>query len=104
MENRKKFWNHRPITDPDNALNIISEHNWEEQYKLLYENSLVGEVEQTCEKIKKLVKENDIDEISILTWCHNEKSRIKSYELFANCFNYLQIKLQQPTNKLNFFI
>ena len=82
----RNFGNIGPITDPDNALNIISEHNWEEQYKFLYENSLVGEVEQTCEKIKKLVKENDIDEISILTWCHNEKSRIKSYELFANCF------------------
>ena len=40
----------------------------------------------TCEKISNLVQENEIDEIAILTWCHNEKSRIKSYELFADAF------------------
>jgi alkanesulfonate monooxygenase SsuD/methylene tetrahydromethanopterin reductase-like flavin-dependent oxidoreductase (luciferase family) len=75
-----------PITDPDNALNIINENNWDEQFETMYQNSFVGDPKVTKNKIYKLVKENKIDEIAILTWCHNENSRVKSYELFANEF------------------
>ena len=75
-----------PITDPDNALNIINENNWDEQFETMYQNSFVGDPKVTKNKIYKLVKENKIDEIAILTWCHNENSRVNSYELFANEF------------------
>tara|TARA_Y100000287_G_C14196985_1_gene343252 strand:- start:929 stop:1294 length:366 start_codon:yes stop_codon:yes gene_type:complete len=75
-----------PITDPDNALNIINDNNWYEQFETMYQNSFVGDPKVTKNKIYKLVKENKIDEIAILTWCHNENSRVKSYELFANEF------------------
>ena len=50
------------------------------------QNSLVGDANITKDKISKLVEENNIDEISILTWCHNESHRIKSYEIFAKTF------------------
>jgi hypothetical protein len=53
----------------------------------MYENSLVGEVNYTKSKIDKLIKENNIDEIAILSWCHDEAARIKSYKLFADAFN-----------------
>ena len=75
-----------PITDPDNALNIINDNNWYEQFETMYQNSFVGDPKVTKNKIYKLVKENKIDEIAILTWCHNENSRVNSYELFANEF------------------
>ncbi len=75
-----------PVTDPDNALNIINDNNWDEQFETMYQNSFVGDPKVTKNKIYKLVKENKIDEIAILTWCHNEISRVKSYELFANEF------------------
>ena len=75
-----------PITDPDNALNIINDNNWDEQFETMYQNSFVGDPKVTKNKIYKLVKENKIDEIAILTWCHSENSRVKSYELFANEF------------------
>jgi luciferase family oxidoreductase group 1 len=80
-----------PITDPDNALNIINSNNWENEYNHMYENSLVGEINYTKDKIDKLIKENDVDEISILSWCHDENARIKSYELFSNAYE-LNIK------------
>jgi len=75
-----------PITDPENALNIINDNNWYEQFETMYQNSFVGDPKVTKNKIYKLVEENKIDEIAILTWCHNEISRVKSYELFANEF------------------
>ena len=53
----------------------------------MYESSLVGEINYTKDKIDKLVKDNNIDEIAILTWCHDEMARIKSYELFASAYN-----------------
>ena len=74
------------ITDPDNALSIINDNGWTEQYQNMYQNSLVGDANITKDKISKLVEENNIDEIAILTWCHNENHRIKSYEIFANSF------------------
>ena len=49
----RNFGHLGPITDPDNAINIIYDNNWEEQYELMYNKSLVGEVKQTCEKISK---------------------------------------------------
>ena len=76
-----------PITDPDNALHIIDNNNWNEEYNSMYENSLVGEINYTKSKIDKLIKENNIDEIAILSWCHDEAARIKSYKLFADAFN-----------------
>ena len=82
----RNFGHLGPITDPENAIKIIYDNSWKEQYELMYNNSLVGEVKQTCKKISDLVQENEIDEIAILTWCHNEKSRIKSFELFADGF------------------
>ena len=42
-----------PITDPDNALNIINENNWNEQYDFMFKNSIVGETSNTKEKIYK---------------------------------------------------
>ena len=74
------------ITDPDNALSIINDNGWTEQYQNMYQNSLVGDANITKNKISNLVEENNIDEIAILTWCHNENHRIKSYEIFANAF------------------
>ena len=50
----------------------------------LYEFFYLNDI--TKNKISKLVEENNIDEIAILTWCHNENHRIKSYEIFANAF------------------
>ena len=47
---------------------------------------MVGDANITKDKISKLVEENNFDEIAILTWCHNENHRIKSYEIFANAF------------------
>ena len=76
-----------PITDPDNALTIINNNNWEDHYNSMYESSLVGEINYTKDKIDTLVKDNNIDEIAILTWCHDEMARIKSYELFASAYN-----------------
>ena len=86
-----------PITDPDNAINIIHENNWQEQYEFMFKNSIVGEISKTKEKIMSLVDDNNIDEIAILTWCHNEKARIQSYELFANEFNLNVKKTLQKT-------
>jgi alkanesulfonate monooxygenase SsuD/methylene tetrahydromethanopterin reductase-like flavin-dependent oxidoreductase (luciferase family) len=86
-----------PITDPDNALNIIKENNWQEHYELMFQNSLVGEIGNTKEKIANLAKNNDIDEIAILTWCHSEKARIQSYELFADEFKLNAKKSLQKT-------
>ena len=86
-----------PITDPDNAINIIHENNWQEQYEFMFENSIVGEISKTKEKIMELVDDNNIDEIAILTWCHNEEARIQSYELFANEFNLNVKKTLQKT-------
>ena len=86
-----------PITDPDNALNIIKENNWQEHYELMFQNSLVGEIGNTKEKITNLAKNNDIDEIAILTWCHSEKARIQSYELFADEFKLNAKKSLQKT-------
>ncbi len=82
----RNFGHLGPITDPDNALNIINENNWNEQYESMYKNSIVGDAKVTKNKIYKLVKDYKIDEIAILTWCHNESSRARSYELFANQF------------------
>ena len=86
-----------PITDPDNAISIIHENNWQEQYEFMFKNSIVGEISKTKEKIMSLVDDNNIDEIAILTWCHNEKARIQSYELFANEFNLNVKKNLQKT-------
>ena len=86
-----------PITDPDNALNIINDNNWDEQFETMYQNSIVGDPEVTKNKIYKLVKENKIEEITILTWCHNENSRVKSYELFANEFELSSKKKLQKS-------
>ena len=86
-----------PVTDPDNALNIINDNNWDEQFESMYQNSIVGDPEVTKNKIYKLVKENKIDEIAILTWCHNEHSRVKSYELFANEFELSSKKKLQKS-------
>ncbi len=86
-----------PITDPDNALNIINDNNWDEQFETMYQNSIVGDPKVTKNKIYKLVKENKIDEIAILTWCHSENSRIKSYELFANEFELSSMKELQKS-------
>ena len=47
--------------------------------------------------IANLAKNNDIDEIAILTWCHSEKARIQSYELFADEFKLNAKKSLQKT-------
>ena len=90
-----------PITDPDNALNIIDNNNWKEEYNSMYENSLVGEVGYTKNKIDKLIKENHIDEIAILSWCHDEAARVKSYSLFADAFNLSSQKTLSKKLSLN---
>ena len=63
----------------------------------MFQNSLVGEIGNTKEKIANLAKNNDIDEIAILTWCHSEKARIQSYELFADEFKLNEKKSLQKT-------
>ena len=83
----RNFGHLAPLTDPDNALNIISVNDWEKEYEFMYNKSMVGDINLVYDKINVLVKDNDIDEIAILTWCHNESDRIKSYELFAKSFN-----------------
>jgi len=87
-----------PITDPDNALNIINENNWNEQFESMYQNSIVGDAKITKDKILKLVNDNKIDEIAILTWCHDEKSRMKSYEIFADTFSLSSKKELEKTS------
>ena len=67
------------------------------QFETMYQNSIVGDPKVTKNKIYKLVKENKIDEIAILTWCHNENSRVKSYELFANEFELSSMKELQKS-------
>ena len=42
------------ITDPDNALSIINDNGWTEQYQNMYQNSLVGDANITKDKISKL--------------------------------------------------
>ena len=86
---------------PDNALNIIHDNSWEDEYELMFSNSIVGEVDFTKNKIKKLVKENNIDEIAILSWCHSETARVKSYELFADAFSLNSNKRLQKNLSLN---
>jgi hypothetical protein len=97
----RNFGHLGPITDPDNALNIIHDNNWEDEYELMFSNSIVGEVDFTKNKIKKLVKENNIDEIAILSWCHSEKARVKSYELFADAFSLVSSERFQKNLSLN---
>ena len=97
----RNFGDLGPITDPDNALNIIHDNSWEDEYELMFSNSIVGEVDFTKNKIKKLVKENNIDEIAILSWCHSETARVKSYELFADAFSLNSNKRLQKNLSLN---
>ena len=97
----RNFGHLGPITDPDNALNIIHDNSWEDEYELMFSNSIVGEVDFTKNKIKKLVKENNIDEIAILSWCHSETARVKSYELFADAFSLNSNKRLQKNLSLN---
>jgi hypothetical protein len=47
------------------------------------------------------VKKNDIDEIAILSWCHSETSRVKSYELFAEAFSLNSSQHRQKNLSLN---
>ena len=47
--------------------------------------------------ITNLVKTNNVDEIAILTWCHDEKARTRSYELFADQFKLKAEKSLQKT-------
>ena len=97
----RNFGHLGPITDPDNALNIIHDNNWKEQYELMFSDAIVGEVDFTKNKIKELVKKNDIDEIAILSWCHSEASRVKSYELFAEAFSLNSSQHRQKNLSLN---
>jgi alkanesulfonate monooxygenase SsuD/methylene tetrahydromethanopterin reductase-like flavin-dependent oxidoreductase (luciferase family) len=97
----RNFGHLGPITDPDNALNIIHDNNWKEQYELMFSDAIVGEVDFTKNKIKELVKKNDIDEIAILSWCHSETSRVKSYELFAEAFSLNSSQHRQKNLSLN---
>ena len=55
MEDWKKLWSTWIITDPDNALSIINDNGWTEQYQNMYQNSLVGDANITKDKISKLV-------------------------------------------------
>jgi luciferase family oxidoreductase group 1 len=97
----RNFGHLGPITDPDNALNIIHDNNWKEQYELMFSDAIVGEVDFTKNKIKELVKKNDIDEIAILSWCHSETSRVKSYQLFAEAFSLNSSQHRQKNLSLN---
>ena len=67
----------------------------------MFSDAIVGEVDFTKNKIKELVKKNDIDEIAILSWCHSETSRVKSYELFAEAFSLNSNQNRQKNLSLN---
>jgi hypothetical protein len=50
-------------------------------------SSIVGSFKNIKNKISSLKESSDFDELTILTWCHDEKERINSYKIFSGLIN-----------------
>ena len=57
------------------------------EFKYMINNSIVGSSETVKNKINSIKDDNDFDELTILTWCHDEKERINSYKIFSELIN-----------------
>jgi alkanesulfonate monooxygenase SsuD/methylene tetrahydromethanopterin reductase-like flavin-dependent oxidoreductase (luciferase family) len=57
------------------------------EFKNMISSSIVGSSETVKNKINYLKDDNDFDELTILTWCHDEKERINSYKIFSEIIN-----------------
>ena len=55
------------------------------EFKNMISSSIVGSL--NCKKKLFLKDDNDFDELTILTWCHDEKERINSYKIFSELIN-----------------
>ena len=75
------------LKKPEEVLNVIYENDWSEKFDLMFEDSLVGSKQKVKEKVIELRNEIDFDELTILSWCYNEKEKINSYKFFAKMFN-----------------
>ena len=57
------------------------------EYKNMISSSIVGSFKTVKNKISSLKESSDFDELTILTWCHDEKERINSYKIFSELIN-----------------
>ena len=75
------------LKSPKDALSMIKENDWMPEYKNMISSSIVGSFKTVKNKISSLKESNDFDELTILTWCHDEKERINSYKIFSELIN-----------------
>ena len=71
------------LKSPKDALSKLNENNWMSEFKNMISSSIVGSSETVKNKINSIKDDNDFDELTILTWCHDEKERINSYKIFS---------------------
>ena len=79
-----------PLLHPDHADRDFTP---QELYAIeqLKENALVGDAKQVKSKFEKLASKLEADEIVIITWAHDARSQLKSYQLIANEFGLNQV-------------
>ena len=75
------------LKSPKDALSMIKENDWMPEYKNMISSSIVGSFKTVKNKISSLKESNDFEELTILTWCHDEKERINSYKIFSELIN-----------------
>ncbi len=75
------------LKSPKDALSKLNENNWMSEFKNMISSSIVGSSETVKNKINFIKDNNDFDELTILTWCHDENERINSYKIFSELIN-----------------
>lgn len=84
---KRNFGHLDSLSSPKESLFHIKENGWENEFEKMFMNALVGNKKNVREKINDLNKKVKSDEITVLTWCFDEKERINSYKIFSETFN-----------------
>ena len=92
------------LKSPKDALSKLNENNWMSEFKNMISSSIVGSSETVKNKINSIKDNNDFDELTILTWCHDEKERINSYKIFSELINYNEFMYVYLFKKYQVFI
>ena len=79
---KRNFGQLDSLSSPQESLFNIKQNGWESEFEKLFFNSIVGSKKIVKEKLNDLNKTIKSDEITILTWCFDEKERIYSYKIF----------------------
>ncbi len=84
---RKEYLDEAGEMTPD--LKEMLEHPTVQQ---MTRYTFIGNKDTVKEQIRSFLEQTQVDEVIVATNCHNQKSRIRSFELFAEIMNELNVE------------